>query len=229
MGERTPHASFLAVALHIFNKVVGQGTELLHHCRIGIIILIGADMHPLANKHRLVALKVFTPQAVKKLCSLWIGDIQVIHAETLAAQLRHILGKCKAVGGCVNLGYYLHPAVGSHQLQAGKLPFSVVAVTGRQARIGITLQSEGGVGLLPVAVEEFGKSVIVEVHLQGVHLIVAHDAHKALQILHGYEFATTVNHHATHSEVGTVVDNALRQRYSIGGLAHLQQRAGSPV
>ena len=129
------------------------------------------------------------------------------------------------MGGSINFGDNLHAVAGRHFLKVDELLLGVVAVAGREARVGLALQAEGGVGLVPGVVEA-AEANVVEMDLQGVHLVVTHHAHQLAEVVHGDVFAAAVEHEAAHLKVGAVVDGALRQ---VGRLVEqLQQGACGP-
>ena len=225
--QGAPEHGLLAKALYIFNIVVGEGAELLHHLFLGIAVLVGADVHALAAENGLLAFEVFAEQAIDEGIGLGLEEIQVVHAIFLRAYLGFILREGQRVGGHVNFGDNLDAAAVGQLLQGDKLGLAVRSVLGGQTGIGGAFQTEGGLRLVPVVAEVLTEAVVVEVHLQGVHLIVAQRPDQVAQVTHGEELAAAIDHEAAHLIGGGILCHALGQA---GVLArHLQQGAGGPL
>ena len=72
MGKCAPNGSLLAKRLHIFNIMVGEVTEFLHHFLLGVGIFIGTDVHNLTTEHRVLALQILLEETIHKLVGLGI-------------------------------------------------------------------------------------------------------------------------------------------------------------
>ena len=106
----------------------------------------------------------------------------------------------------VYLGDDLYAQCCSIEDELAELSFRVAAVLGREARKLLALQAEGGIRLVPVLVEIGRKAIVIEVHLQTVHLIVSHRAHQSAQVVQRDILAPAV-HHQTAKRVVRAVEN----------------------
>ena len=122
----------------------------------------------------------------------------------------------------------LHSLRRSPTLQLGKLALGVMPVTRRKPRVGVALQAERGVGLVPVVAEVLLEPVVVQVQVQDVHLVVGHHPHQVAQVGEGDELSPAVQHQPPHGIVGFVAHLAPWQP-SAARLHHLQQRARPPA
>ena len=100
---------------------------------------------------------------------------------------------------CVDLGDDVDKLCGSLLHECTKFGLGVVAVLSGEARIGVTLKTEGAGGLHPVVVKILLKPVVVKVQLQSVHLIVGHDACQLLDVWHWHKLTAHIEHEATDS------------------------------
>ena len=140
------------------------------------------------------------------------------------------------MGGHVYFRDNLHVHACGLLLEVDELGLGVVAVTGGQSGVGVALEAECGVGAVPVPSEVLLEAVVVEVNLEGVHLVVGHDAGELAQIAHRDVLAAAVHHEAADAVVGPVEDPAAGQ-FNASGLSvslqgtvrHLQQGLRSPV
>ena len=82
--------------------------------------------------------------------------------------------KSQAMSRSINLWYYLHAHFHAKLLQVTKFALCIAAITGSQSGVGITLQAESCIGLVPIVLVIFWETVVVKMHLQAVHLVVAH-------------------------------------------------------
>ena len=78
-------------------------------------------------------------------------------------------------------------------------------------------------------VEELFETVVVQMDLEGVHLVVRHHLHVVAQVLDGEELAAAVDHEAAHGVVRPVAHVAAGQGVVLALLADLKQGAGGPV
>ena len=104
------------------------------------------------------------------------------------------MGECQHVGRRINLGNNLHSILLGKLLQLNEFCLCITPVTGCQSGIGVTFQTESGRSLHPVIVEQLPESVVIEVKLQGVHLIIAHDFDELAQIAHRDILASDIEH-----------------------------------
>ena len=152
----------------------------------------------------------------------------MIHSIVLAGQLWLVLCECQDVCGSVYLGYDIHSILLSQLLELYKLLLGIGAVLGGQAGISVTLKAEARLSLAPVIAEELAETAVVEVHLQGVHLIVRHHLGQIAQVRDGDVLASAVDHETAHTVIGLVGDDALGQSLALCLLVDLQQCACSP-
>ena len=226
MGERSPEHGLLAIALDEGEIVVGVGTELFHHLLLGVGIFVGADVDARPTEDGVRPRQVFGEEGVHEGVDIGIGEVEVVHAIVFGRERRAIVGEGEGVGGRVNLGDDLDAVGLGKLLQLDELVLGVAAVGGGEAGVGVALQSEGGVGLVPVVVEVFGPAVVVEMELEGVHLEEPHELDQLSQIGHGDVFASGVKEHSAQRILGRVDDGASRQGALEG--QELQQRARGP-
>ena len=86
-------------------------------------------------------------------------------------------------------------------------PFlGIVAVLGGQAGEEFTLDTESRIGLVPIAVEVIAESIIVQMHLQGVHLVIREQMNQAVQIGEGNVLTAHIYHHTAH-RIGRCIGN----------------------
>ena len=196
MGQRAPADGLLSVAFNEADIVVGEGAEFLHNFFLGIAILVRTDVNALAAEHRVLAFEVFFEEAVHKLHCLGVEKVEVVHAVLLAAYFGLVLRESQGVCRHVNLGDNLHAARIGQLLQSDKLGLGVGTIFGGQTRIGVAFQAEGSLRLVPVLIEIFLESVVVEVNLECVHFIIGHHLDEVAQIGHGNIFAATIQHEA---------------------------------
>ncbi len=209
--------------------MVGKLAEFLYHVFLGVRIFVRADVHALAYEYGILSLEILLEQGVGKFIRLRFEEVKMVHAILLAADFRFVVGKGERVGGDVYLRYDFYKLGCRLVLEVDKLLLGVKAVAGSQSGISVRLQTEGGICLVPVVTEKLLEAVVVEVHLQGVHLIISHDFHQVLQIRHRDKFPTTVYHESTDRIVGVIADDSLGQ-LMVGSLfRNLQKGACAPV
>ena len=153
----------------------------------------------------------------------------MIHAILLAAQFRLVVAEGQDVSRRVDFGDNLHKIPGGLHLEVTELVLGVMSVAGRQTGIGVTLQTEGGVGLVPVILEILLEAIVIQVDLEDIHLVIRHGLGKILQVGHRDELAAAVHHEAAHGIVRPVRYLSLGQGARLALLAHLEQRAGGPI
>ena len=153
----------------------------------------------------------------------------MIHAILLAAYLRLIMGEGQRMGRSIDFRDNLDELRSGLLLEINELALGVIAVASSEAGIGVALQAEGSVGTAPVVTIELLETIVVEMHLQGIHLIIGHHFHQVTQIGHGDELAPAVHHETAQGVVGPVAQLAFRQLVVFTLLADLEQGARSPV
>ena len=225
VGEASPEHGSLAIALHQGDVAVGEVAEFLHKLLCGIAVFVGSDVHVTGAEHGVLTGEILLEQSVDKLVGLRVHDVEMVHAVVFRGYLGHVLCESQRVGRHVNLGYHLHAVVFAQELQVGELLLGVASVFGRESGIGVAFQSEGGLRLCPVVAEVLLEAVVVEMHLQGVHLVVGHNLDQIAQIGHRNELAAAVHHAAAQTVLWHVGHEAFGE---VVLLAHLQQCACSP-
>ena len=153
----------------------------------------------------------------------------MVHAVLLGAELLAVVGEGERVGGDVNLGDDVHAHLGGIFLELTELVLAVAAVLGGEFGEELALEAEGGVGLVPVITKVLLETVVVEVYLDGVHLVVGHGLGEGLEVVHGDELAGAVEQQAAQGVVGPVADGTLGQVCALVLLKDLQQGACSPI
>ena len=73
------------------------------------------------------------------------------------------------------------------------------------------------------------ESVVVQMHLQGIHLIISHDFRQILQIRHRDKFPAAVYHESPDGIVGIIADGSFRKLVPAGLFRYLQKGACTPV
>ena len=104
MGQRTPYAGLLAVALHQTDVTVGKGTELLDYIFLLVGVFVGADVDTRTSEYGLVAFQIFLEEAVHELVSLGIEQVEMIHAILFTAYFGLIMAEGQRMGGRVDFG-----------------------------------------------------------------------------------------------------------------------------
>ena len=227
--QGTPHAHLLAEAFHIFNIMVRKGAELLHHLLILVGIFVRANIDARPYKHGVLSFKIFLEQSVHKRIDFRIGQVEMVHTVFLASQLGFVVTESQDVSGRVNLRDDFHEVLGSLQLEIAELILGVMSVACRQAGIGVALQTESSVCLVPIIFKILLEAIVVQMDLESIHLIIGHRLGKILQISHRDELAAAVHHKAAHGIIRPVRYFSLRQSARLALLAHLEQRAGGPI
>ena len=82
-------------------------------------------------------------------------------------------------------------------LEVNELLFGIVSIFGGELWEIVALQTEGSWCFCPVVAKVLLKSVVVEVHLERVHLIISHHLDELAQIVHRNVFASGINHKTT--------------------------------
>ena len=211
MSKRSPKSSLLAERLYIFNIAVGEVAELLYHFLLRIRVFVGTDVHHLATAYGVLALKILLEESVDKLICLGIEQIEMVHAILLRANLRLVVSESQCMCRHVNLRNDVDAILLGKFLKVDEFFLSVRSVACCQSGISVTLQSKCSLSLVPIIVEELTETVVVEMNLQGVHLIVSHGLDKRTQIVHRDELTTAVHHKSTQTILRRVYNIALWQ------------------
>ena len=223
MRQRAPAHGLLAITFYEADIVVGEGAEFFHHFFLGIAILVRADVDALAAENGVLAFEVLLEKAVHELHRLGIEQVEVVHAVLLATDFGLVLREGQGMCGHVNLGDNLHTARIGQLLQGDKLGLGVGTILGGQARIGVALQTESGLRFVPILVEILLESVVVEVNLEGVHLVIGHHLDEVAQIGHGDILTAAVHHETAQLIAWHVVGHAAGEgtiRTLLGQLQH---------
>ena len=93
--------------------------------------------------------------------------------------------KCQRVGGDVDLGENFHALRGGFALEGTELFLRIATVARSKTGEEVAFETESGRGLRPIVAEVLLEAVVVEVYLQGVHLIIGHHLDELAQIVHG--------------------------------------------
>ena len=230
MRERSPQCGLLTEALHEGEVVFGVGAELLYHLLPCIRVFICADADTRTAKHRLLVgsrRKVLAEQRIHKCIYIGIRQVEMIHTVFLRGEVGPVVGEGERVGRGVDFRNDLHTVFPGQFLQRYELRLRVAAVFGGQSGIGVALQAEGRLRLQPVVVEVFREAVVVQVQVQCVHLVVAHQAHQPTQIVHRDVFPADIEHESA-QRVLRHIDHLSAGKRGRCGAHQLQQRARSP-
>ena len=197
VSKCAPNGSLLAKRLYIFNIMVGEVAEFLHHLLLGVGILIGTDVHYLTTEHGVLALQILLEEPIHKLVGLGIEEVEMIHAIFLGTDFRLVMGEGERMSRHIYLGDDVDAILLCQLLEFDELCLGVAAILRRESRISIAFQSEGCRGLRPVVTEILSESVIVEMNLQGVHLVIRHHLDERTQIRHRDELSAAIHHEAS--------------------------------
>ena len=132
------------------------------------------------------------------------------------------------VGGHVDFGEDFHTLRGGFALESTELFLRVATVARSKTGEEVAFEPESGGCLRPIVAEVLLEAVVVEMHLQGVHLIVGHHLDELAQIVHGDVFAADIDHETAHGIGGAVGGDATRQGMRAGLFADLQNGARTP-
>ena len=204
MGQGSPQNGLFAKTFHITYVVVREGAELLHHLLLGVGIFICADVYTRSAEHRLFPVQILSPEIVHEGIHLGVEQVQMVHPIFLASQRGIILRKGQGMGRSVKLRDDLHTILLCQNLQVDKLLLGIMAILGRETGIGVTFHAEARLGTTPVIAEILAETIVVEMYLQGIHLIVRHDACQMAQIGDGNKLTSAVYHESTQAIVGLV-------------------------
>ena len=197
MSKCAPNGSLLAKRLHIFNIMVGEVAEFLHHLLLGVGILIGSDVHYLTTEHGVLALQILLEEPIHKLVGLGIEEVEMIHAIFPGTDFRVVMGEGERMGWHIYLGDDVDAILLCQLLEFDKLSLGIAAILCRESRIGVAFQSEGCRGLRPVVTEILSESVIIQMNLQGIHLVIRHHLDQRAQIRHRDELSAAIHHEAS--------------------------------
>ena len=172
VSQCTPAYSLLTETLDITDITVGELAELLDNILLGIRVLIGTDMHALATEYGVLTLQILAEQTIDKLISFGVEQIEVVHTILLRADFGHIVCKGQRVCRHVDFGNNLDITLLGANLHIDKLLLGVMAIFGSQTGICVALKTERRLRLRPIVVEILLETIVVKMHLQGVHLVV---------------------------------------------------------
>ena len=135
----------------------------------------------------------------------------MVHTVFFASDFGLILSESQRVGWNVDFGDDFNVVLFAQFLQVDKLLFGVRTVLGRQTGIGVAFKAESGLGFIPVVAEELTETIVVQMHLKGIHLIVGHHLGEVTQIIDAEELTSAVNHETAQFILGLVGCNTTRQ------------------
>ena len=230
MSKCAPNGSLLAKRLHIFNIMVGEIAEFLHHLLLGVGILIGSDVHYLTTEHGVLALQILLEEPIHKLVGLGIEEVEMIHAIFLGTDFRLVMGEGERMGRHIYLGNDVDAILLCQFLEFDELSLGIAAILCRESRIGVAFQSESRLGLCPIITEKLSESVIIQMNLQGIHLVIRHHLDERTQIRHRDELSSAIHHEASQPVGRLILSRAFRQHETSRSLLlrKLQHGAGTP-
>ena len=237
MRQAAPEDGLLAVALDLVAEVDNEFAETLAGGGVAVAVLVRADMEAGTGEDWVRAAKVLGIEAVEERDEGRIVEVEVRVVVVLGCQRRTVVRESQAMGRHVELRDDLHAHRPGIADELTHLLLRVAAVDGGQAGEDFALHAEGGIGVVPAVLELVLEAVVVEVQLQGVHLVVRHDVDERIEIAQGVELACCIEHEAANGIVG-LVGNGEAGKQSLGrhsgfvfrkvrGL-HLEQRLCSP-
>ena len=177
--------------------MVGKVAEFLHHFLLGVGIFIGSDVHYLTTEHGVLALQILLEEPIHKLVGLGIEEVEMIHAIFPGTDFWLVMGEGERMGRHVYLGDDVDAILLCQFLEFDELSLGIAAILRRESRIGVAFQAESCRGLRPVVTEILSESVIVEMNLQGVHLVIRHHLDQRAQIRHRDELSAAIHHEAS--------------------------------
>ena len=136
--------------------------------------------------------------------------------------------KRQRVGGYVDLGEDFHALRGGFALESTELFLRIATVARSKSGEEVAFETESGGRLRPIVAEVLLEAVIVEVYLQGVHLIIGHHLDELAQIVHGDVFAADIDHETAHRIGGAVGGYTTGEGMRAGLFADLQNGARTP-
>ena len=96
-------------------------------------------------------------------------------------------------------------------LEFNELSLGIAAILSRESRIGVAFQTEGCLGFRPVITKILSESIIVEMNLQGVHLVIRHYLDQRAQIRHRDKLSAAIHHEASQPIGRLILGRTLRQ------------------
>ena len=111
----------------------------------------------------------------------------------------------------INFRYNLYKVGCSLFLKINKFFFRIRTVAGCESRISFGLQTESSISLVPVVIKILLESIIIQMDLQGIHLVISHYFYQILKIAHRNKFTTAVYHESPDGVVGVVADYSFRK------------------
>ena len=215
MSQSAPNARLFAKLFYIFDVVIGKGTELFYHLLVLVGIFIGTDIHPLTTEHRIFAFEIFLEQTIHKLIGFGISELQMVHTIGLASDFGLIMCEGQGMSRRVDFGNDFHIIILGQNLQVDELLFGIETVLGCQARISVALQTESGIGLVPVVLKVLLETIVVQMNLEGIHLVVGHELHIIAQEINGEELTGYIEHESAHGIAREVTHTAFGQAAAV--------------
>ena len=168
-------------------------------------------MHVGTHKYGILAGDILIEQGIKESVSLFLMNIQMVHAVLLTSYLGLIMHESERMCRHINLRNHINAIFHTHTLKFGKLFLSVRAVFSRKSGETFAFQAESSVSAVPVVIEELRESVIVKVNLKLIHLIERKYFNVLLQIVHRKELTSHIEHESAVRKRREVAHLALRQ------------------
>ena len=154
----------------------------------------------------------------------------MIHAIFLGPDFRVVMGEGERMGRHVYLGDDIDAILLCQFLEFDELSLGVTAILRRESRISVAFQTESRLGLCPIITEKLSESVIIQMNLQGVHLVIRHHLDQRAQIRHRDELSSAIHHEASQPVGRLILSRAFRQHETSRALLlrKLQHGAGTP-
>ena len=209
--ERPPRARLLAVLAHEPEHRVGERAEVLRRL---LVVLVRPDVQVRPREDGIVPVQVLAVEPVEELQESRRLEVEVVLAVLLAREIRTVLREAERMGRRVDLGNDRHALRRGPLHERAELVLRVAAVLRRQARIGLALETERRV---PAA-------VVVEMHVELVHLVARELVDDAVEEGHRIVLAPDVQHRAADAVLRLIPHDALAHRHA----PELLQRLASP-
>ena len=213
-----------AITRNEFEITVGKITVALGFL---LIVLICSDMYVRTDEHGLLPAQIFMKERIEKAIGFRTVKVKMIHAILPAAYLRLVMRKGQRMCRHVNFRNHIHAIGHAQALQVSKLLLGIGSVLGRQPGKAVTLQAEGGIGAVPVVAIKLWEAVIIEMHLQLIHLIKGQYLDTLPQILHRKELTAHIEHKSAMGKARIITRLALGQAIGLPA-KHLQKGTCGP-
>ena len=192
--QRAPKHGLLAVAFNELDVVVSKFTELFYHLLIAVAIFVSTDVYLLTAEHGIFTFKIFAEDAIDEGIGFGVEHVEVIHAVILTTEFGFVVYECQAVSGHVNFGDNFNIVVFTQNLKVDEFLLCVVTVLSGKSRVLSALKAESRRSLIPIVTEELAETIVVEVHLKGIHLVISHYLHQVVEVINGHKLTGYVNH-----------------------------------